>query len=191
MIKKIKRDICIIKYRSLPLTEYEKETDSDAYHYPNIKSAYWLKLEKDSPKNLRNQFIKLIKNLEIENLIILGEMNKPWISKLTSKSKDYKPLFKSLEYFKSQKITTKFNGALELHIDDLETFFPHFYTITRCDGGFFDYRMIDKNQNIIFYLHYTGEIKIMILNKKFEKKVLKEIKKTDFIDSMRTNSDRI
>ncbi|MBV6879719.1 hypothetical protein NG800_005520 [Epilithonimonas ginsengisoli] len=191
MIKKIKRDICIIKYRSLPLTEYEKETDSDVYNHPNIKSAYWLKLEKDSPKNLRNQFIKLIKNLEIENLIILGEMNKPWISKFTSKRKDYKPLIKSLEYFKSQKITTIFNGGLELHIDDLVTFFPHFYTITRCDGGFFDYNMIDEKQNIILYLHYSGEIKIMILNKKFEKKFLKEIKKTDFIDSMRDNADRL
>ncbi|MNK28125.1 hypothetical protein D3C87_464940 [compost metagenome] len=191
MIKKIKRDICIIKYRSLPLTEYEKETDSDVYNYPNIKSAYWLKLEKDSPKNLKNQFIKLIKNLEIENLIILGEMNKPWISKLTSKRKDYKPLIKSLEYFKSQKVTTKFNGGLELHIDDLETFFPHFYTITRCDGGFFDFHIIDKNQNIIFYLHYSGEIKIMPLNKKFDMKVLKEIKNTDFVDSMRANSNRL
>lgn len=191
MIKKIKRDICIIKYRSLPLFEYDKETDSDVYYCPEIKYSYWLKLEKDSPKKLKNQFIKLVKNLEIENLIILGEINKPWISKFTSKRTDYKPLIKSLEYFKSQKITTSFNGGLGLNTNDLDTFFPHFYTITRCDGGFFDFYMIDEKQNFLFYLHYTGEIKIMILDKKFEKKVLKEIKKTDFIDSMQQNSDRL
>ena len=63
--------------------------------------------------------------------------------------------------------------------------------ITRCDGGFFDFHIIDKNQNIIFYLHYSGEIKIMPLNKKFDTKVLKEIKSTDFVDSKRANSNKL
>lgn len=191
MIKKIKRDICIIKYRSLPLSEYEKETDSDVYHSPDIQSVYWLKLENDSSKNLTKQFLKLINGLGIEDLIILGEINKPWISKLTSTRKDYKPLIKTLEYFKSKKLTTKFNGGLQIDVQELKSFFPHFYMITRCDGGFFDFHIIDKNQNIIFYLHYSGEIKIMPLNKKFDVKVLKEIKNTDFIDSMRANSNRL
>ena len=191
MIKKIKRDICIIKYRSFPLSAHEKETDSDVYHYPNCKSVYWLKLENESSKKLTNQFLKLIESLRIENLIILGKINKPWISKLTSKRKDHKPLIKTLEYFKSQNITTKFNGGLQLDIHELKSFFPHFYLITRCDGGFFDFHIMDEKQNIIFYVHYSGEIEIMILNEKFNKKILKEIKKTDFVDSMRTNSDRI
>ena len=43
-IKKIKRDICLIKYIKLPLAEYEKETDSDVFYYPECNYIYWIKL---------------------------------------------------------------------------------------------------------------------------------------------------
>lgn len=191
MIKKIKRDICIIKYRSLPLSEYEKETDSDISYYPDCKSVFWLKLENDSSKKLTDNFLKLITILKIEKVIILGEMNKPWISKLTSKRKDHKSLTKTLEYFKSHKITSKFNGGLQLDINELNSFFYHFYLITRCDAGFYDFNIIDHKQNIIFQVHYSGEVKVMALNEKINDVFLKKIKRTNFVDSMKTNSNRI
>lgn len=73
----------------------------------------------------------------------------------------------------------------------MKSFFPHFYKITQCDGGFWDFYFIDEEQNIIFYLHYSGEIQIITLNKKVDKKFLQEIMNTGFIDSMRANFDRI
>ena len=56
-IKKIKRDIFLIKYRKLPLLEYEKETDSDIFYYPECNYIYWIKLEKDNPQKLITEFI--------------------------------------------------------------------------------------------------------------------------------------
>ncbi len=191
MIKKIKRDICIIKYRSLPLFEYDKKTDSEIFYYPDPKSVYWLKLENSSTKKLTTQLLKLINILEIDKLIIFGGNNKPWISKFISKRKDYKPLIKTLEYFKSLEISTKFNGGLQIDLKELKTFLPHFYTITKCDGSFWDFHIIDQEQNIIFHIHYSGEIQVTTLNKQFDKKISDKIKNTGFVDSMRENSDRL
>ncbi|WP_312762154.1 hypothetical protein [Epilithonimonas sp.] len=191
MINKIKRDICIIKYRSLPLFEYDKKTDSEVFYYPTSKSVYWIKLENSLDKKLTSQFLKLITTLDINKLIIFGGCNKPWISKFISKRKDYKPLIRTLEYFKSLEISTKFNGGLEIDVQDLKNFLPHFYTITQCDGGFWDFHMIDQNQNIIFHIHYSGDIQIITLNKKFDKKISNQIKNTVFVDAMRENSDRL
>ena len=56
--------------------------------------------------------------------------------------------------------------------------------ITRCDGGFFDFHFTDENQNIIFYIHYSGEIKIMTLNKKYNEKFKKAVKLIDFVDPL-------
>lgn len=188
-IKKIKRDICLIKYRKLPLTEYEKETDSDVFYYPECNYIYWIKLEKDTPKKLISEFIKLIDLLEFKKFIFLGSINKPWISKLTKKRKDYKPLIKTLDYFFDLKIDKNFNGGIEIEFNHIKDFLTNFYTITRVDGGFFDYYFSDINQNILFYLHYNGEFKIMPLTEEINNKFLKIIKKTNFVDALRNESD--
>ncbi|QOW09571.1 hypothetical protein Q73A0000_03925 [Kaistella flava (ex Peng et al. 2021)] len=190
-IKKIKRDICLIKYRKLPLIEYEKDTDSEVYYFPNYKSQYWIKLEKSSSKTITAETIKILKLLDFKKFIFLNGKNKSWISKETQNRKDYKPLIKTLQYFKSLKIDSKFNGGIQIEIDELDKFLPNFYEITSCDSGFFDYHFTDINQNIIFYIHYSGEIQILPLNKKYNIKLLEAIKQTKFIDSFRDNTDRI
>ena len=162
-IKKIKRDIFLIKYRKLPLLEYEKETDSDIFYYPECNYIYWIKLEKYNPQKLITEFIKLLDLFEFKKFIFLGSINKPWISKITKKRKDYKPLIKTLKYFSYIKVNNKFNGGIEIDKDYIKDFLENFYTITRCDGGFFDYYFSDINQNILFYLHYSGEFKILPL----------------------------
>ena len=69
-IKKIKRDIFLIKYRKLPLLEYEKETDSDIFYYPECNYIYWIKLEKYNPQKLITEFIKLLDLFEFKKLYI-------------------------------------------------------------------------------------------------------------------------
>ena len=188
-IKKIKRDIFLIKYRKLPLLEYEKETDSDIFYYPECNYIYWIKLEKDNPQKLITEFIKLLDLFEFKKFIFLGSINKPWISKITKKRKDYKPLIKTLKYFSYIKVNNKFNGGIEIDKDYIKDFLKNFYTITRCDGGFFDYYFSDINQNILFYLHYSGEFKILPLTDDVNDKFLEIIKKTNFVDALRNESD--
>ncbi|MRN16958.1 hypothetical protein D1000_09160 [Riemerella anatipestifer] len=72
-VKKIKRDIFLIKYRKMPLLEYDKKTDSDIYYYPECNYIYWIKIEKDSPKKLISEFMKLIEFLKFKKLIFLAQ----------------------------------------------------------------------------------------------------------------------
>ncbi|WPO81930.1 hypothetical protein SD427_14295 [Chryseobacterium sp. JJR-5R] len=190
MLTKIQRDICIIEYRKFPLIAYDKETDTEVYYYPEYDYFYWIKPEKQSSKRLISELIKLLEKLRLENLIFLGADNKPWISKFIS-NRNKKPLLKTIEYFKSHKINNKFNGGVLMDLKDLKEFLPHFYTITKCDGGFLDYYFMDKKQNIIFYLHYRGEIKVHPLNNMINKKFLEIIKEMKFVDSFREDTDRI
>lgn len=190
-IKKIKRDLCLIKFRKLPLIEYEKESDTEIFHFPKSKYYYWIKLENNSSTNLVDQITKMLKLLNLETFIFLNATNKSWISKQTEKRKDYKPLIKTVEYFKSYKISNKFNGGIQINFEKLKEFLPHFYRITECDSGFYNYYFTDFNQNIIFYIHYSGEIQIMCLNEKINTHLLKVIKQTKFIDSLREKTNRI
>lgn len=191
MLKKIKRDICIIKYRNLPLLYYDKKNDTDIYYYPEFKSFYWIRLKNNSSKKVVFELIKLIRNLKIDHLIFLNVYNKPWISKFTSERKDYKLLIKALEYFKSYKIGKRFNGGVLINTQNLKRFFIHFYTLTQCDGGFCDYYFMDEKQTVLFYLHYSGEIKVLTLNENMDKAFIRMVNKTKFIDSFRDNTDRI
>ena len=129
--------------------------------------------------------------MNLKTFIFLDAKNKSWISKETQKIKDYKPLIKTVEYFKSLKIDNKFNGGIEIEFEELSNFLPHFCKITSVDSGFFDYHFTDINQNIIFYIHYSGEIQLLILNQKYNIKFLQVIKQTKFIDSFRDKTDRI
>ena len=145
MIKKLKRNYCIVKYRNLPLQHFDKESYSDILYHPKCEGFYWMKLpesKKDNSKDLINELIELIGNLNIEKLIFLDEIDKPWISKFTAKRDDFKKITKALDYFKSKKIWNKFNGGVLVSRDELKDFLPNFYKITESDSSFFFYNFI-------------------------------------------------
>ena len=164
MVEKISRDICLIKYRSLPLCEYDKTIDDYILYYPKIFSSYWLKLADESNTNISKEIVSLIKKLNINHLIFFGETNKPWISKFTSSRTDFKKLINAVEYFKSHKIEKKFNGGVKIEINELYKFLQNFIIITESDGGFYDFNFIDEDENFVFYIHYSGELKLITLN---------------------------
>lgn len=194
MVKKLNREYCLVKFKNLPLQHFDKETKSDVFYNPKRKCFYWIKLpdsKKDNSKKLIDELIKLMSSLNIENLIFLDEIEKPWILKHTAKRTDFKRLKKALDYFKTNKIWTAFNGGVLVSKSGWKIFLKHFYTITKCDSAFFFYNFIDEEQKIIFYIHYSGEISVTTLNKEIDEEFLKRIKKTKFIDSNRENSNRL
>lgn len=188
-MEKIKRDIAIIKYRKLPLFAYDEEKDTEVFYYPKLISNYWIKLEND--KDLIIEIINLIENLAFKKMIFMNGSNLKWISKYTKNRKDYKPLLKTLEYFKSLNVAENFNGALKVNFDELHNFLKNYYKITQFDGGFLHYHFMDNKENMLFYLHYSGEIQIITLNKKYDIKFRDLIKNTKFIDCHRENTGRI
>ena len=73
----------------------------------------------------------------------------------------------------------------------MENFIKNFQIITECDGGFFDFNFIDENENYLFYIHYSGELKVLVLNENANTNFLKSVNQTKFIDSERESTNRI
>jgi hypothetical protein len=195
MLEKISRDICLIKCRKFPLRDFDKVNDDEISFYPKIHSHYWLKLEYKSDKDLidivSNQISKLYENLNVENLIFFGDYNRNWISKFTEEREDYNQLINTVDYFKRHKIAYRFNGAVKVNIDELKEFIKHIFILTRCDGEFGYYHFLDEKQNLLGFIHYSGEVRFDTLNEKTNELFLSEVSKTKFIDSFRENTNRI
>lgn len=183
MIEKINRNICLIKYRKFPLRDFVK--DEEISFYPKIYSHYWLTLEHNSQtqltKILSSEITKFYKNLSVESLIFFGDYDRKWISKFTKERKDYKPLIQSVDYFKEQKINERFNGAVKVNLSELEEFIKHFFVLTRCDSAFAYYHFLDEKENLLGYIHYSGEIRFDTLTEKMDKMLLEELDKTKFV----------
>ena len=183
MFKKLSRDICLIKYRIFPLSAFDKKVDKDYFYYPPVYSFYWIQTKEDTKKNIVKESCKLVSKLEIDTLVFLGEFNKSWISKFTASRTDNKRLLKALDYFKTAKIGTKFNGAVVVNKKHFAKFLKHFFVLTGCDSGFSDFNFIDVNEDFIFHLHYSGELKVLCLNEKANTNFLSSITDTNFIDA--------
>lgn len=195
MLTKIERQDCLEKFPKFPQREYDKSQDAELFSYPKIHSFYWLKPQSKSSRGLTKilatEITALFKKLKISKLIFLGDTKYPWISKLSAERVDYAPLTNALTYLTSNKIGRRFNGAIEVDISELFVFIQHFYIITRCDASFAYFHFMDKGQNLIGYIHYSGELRIDTLNKMTDNLFLKTIRTTRFQDEQREGSSRI
>ena len=195
MLTKIKRQHCLDKFPKFPQREYSKSIDEEIFFYPEIQSLYWLKLKSKSSneltKILATEITSLFERLNIFKLVFLGDTKRTWISKLSAERDDYKPLINAISYLKENKIGRRFNGAIEVDISELFDFIQHFYIMTKCDGSLPYFHFMDKGQNLIGYIHYTGEVRIDTLNKKTNCLFLKTIKTTKFQDQKIVGTSRI
>ena len=188
---KIKRDLALIQFRNLPLQEYDESTETELVYYPKTYSCYWIKLENATSKHIATEFKKLIRLLAIEHLIVLGQINKPWISKRTKARKDFKPLCEAVQYFDQIGISGKFNGAVRVSLKEIKDFVTHFYVVTKCDAAFFDYHMMDAAGNLLFHIHYSGEIQILTLNETTIARLKSLIPETKFLDVDRAGTSKL
>jgi hypothetical protein len=195
MPQKISRDVSLIKYRQFPLWEFDEKTQEEFSFYPKINSHYWLKLDDSSDhtliEKLPTELTKLYQNLGVDELIFFSAHNMRWISKFTSERDDLKPLKEAVKYFDKNGLSGKFNGGIEVFRTEFLEFFKHFYILTECDSGFFHNHFLDKNQKLLGYIHYSGEVQFDTFDNDTNEKFLIEIKKTDFVDIKRDNTNRI
>jgi hypothetical protein len=186
MLVKIKRQDCLKIFSKFPLREYDPNTDEEKLIYPKVyATSGWLTLNSKSIKGrtklLAIELAQLIKNLGYDKLIFLGDTNQYWISKLSVQRDDYKPLKEALEYLMDNKVSRTFNGALQVDQAESFVFLKHFYCLIRCDASLPYFHFIDKGQNIIGYIHYTGEVRIDTLNKDTDRKFSTIISNTNFL----------
>ena len=189
MIKLIDRDLVLVKYRKFPLLAYDETLDEDIFYCPEYVGFYWIKLKEENDTVLIEELLKLLNFFETEELIFLGQIDKPWISKPMSKRFRFVAYNKAIRFFKNNGIWTNFNGAVKIEQEDFKEFLTHFFTLTKFEGYFWDHYFSDESQNILFSIHYSGEIQVLTLNEETNDNFLSFVKKTEFIDSFRKDTD--
>lgn len=182
---KISRNNCLIKFRNFPLRDFEN--DDEIYFHPKFDSSFWLKLEK--PSLLSKEIVSFYKKFGVENLVVFGDYDRAWISEFTRERNDDSQLTEALKYF--NKLPKRFNGALKINIGELAEFLNHFIVLTKLDGGFTYYNFLDESQNLLGFIHYSGEVNFTCLKKKTTKIFLEKIRETKFLDTMRNDSSRL
>lgn len=191
MVKLISRDLALVKYRNFPLLAYDKTLDKDIFYCSDYIGSYWIKLTEENNTVLIDELLKLLNLFKTEELIFLGQIDKPWISKPMSKYFRFIAYNKAIRFFKNNGIWTKFNGAVKVEKESFNEFLTHFFTLTKFEGYFWDHYFSDERQNILFSIHYSGEIQVMTLNEEINKSFLSFVKNTEFIDSFLKDTDRL
>jgi len=190
VVKLISRDLALVKYRNFPLLAYDKTLDEYVFYCPDYTGSYWVKLKEDKNAVLIEELLKLLNFIKTEELIFLGQIDKPWISKPMSKRFRFITYNKATRFFKDNGIWTKFNGAVKIEQEDFKEFLTHFFILTRFEGYFWDHYFSDERQHILFSIHYSGEIQVITLNEEINKSFLSFVKNTEFIDSFRKDTNR-
>ncbi|WP_139256547.1 hypothetical protein [Flavisolibacter ginsengisoli] len=185
MVTKINRDNCLKEFSNFPLRHYDEATDEEEYFYPAVFATQWLKVASndkiESTELLASELTKLMKQLCYSKLIILGDTEQSWVSKLSLERNDYEPLIEALRYLAYNNIDTYFNGGLQVSDTDLYEFLKHFYCLTSCDASLPYFHFMDIDQNFIGFIHYSGEMRIDTMNKGTQLLLERAIKQTRFI----------
>lgn len=107
MIKLINRDLALIKYRNFPLLAYDETLEENIFYCPEYIGSYWIKLKDENNTVLIDELLRLLYSFEAEELIFLGQIDKPWISKPMSKRFGLAIYNKAIRFFKNNDIWTK------------------------------------------------------------------------------------
>ncbi len=184
MLLKIDREVCIAQYRNFPLCPYDQNTDEEVYYFPKIITGGWYEIpsipRQNFMKRLSFEITRLVIACKIERLIFLSDKDGRWVTKLSSNRTDYPPLIKAVAFFEKNKLGKNFNGGIEVAVEGLAEFLQHYYCVTRCDGSFHSGYFSNPAQSFIGGIHYSGEVQICVLKKKFLPVMEKALRQTKF-----------
>ena len=180
MLIKIDRQEAINKFPSLPLRHYNLKEDEEVFNYPKVFANYVLTLPSKSYKGhiklFGTQIVSLANNLGCDNFIFLGDEDIAWLRRLNT----YEGFQEALQYLVDNKISKRFNGALQVDTVAIPTFIKHLAWLVRTNGILPYIHFIDPEQNIIGNICQYGNLHISTKNKTADKKFKDVISKSSF-----------
>jgi hypothetical protein len=165
VIKTINRSECLIAYPRFPQADNFKEK----FFFPEVYKSYFLTLlsqpKKNYIKNLSVAITNLVKHLNYDFLIFLGDTKTPllYLHQDQNNKKDAKA---AIDYLILNKVGKKFNGALEVDITELPIFLGHLYFLTSANAALPIMHFMDKGENIVGNICQYGVLHFSTLNKK-------------------------
>jgi hypothetical protein len=158
MLTQIRRKDCLNQYQTFPLRGYDYDKDEETFFYPKVFKSYILTLPSKSFKGriraLGIEVTKLVRVLQADRLIFLGDTETPWLYQ----HNDYKPAKEAQEYLADKKVGKRFNGALQVDTAELPTFIKHLAWLTRCNAALPYFHFVDQGQNIIGHICQYGNL---------------------------------
>ena len=169
MLIKIDRQEAIKEFAIFPLRYYDSKKDKDVLKSPKIFANYVLTLPSKSfrghQKLLATQIAFLIEKIGYKHLIFLGDIDIPWLKRLNT----YNNFQEALLYFVDKKIGKRFNGALEVSINELQIFIKNLSWLVRTNGILPYVHFTDPGQNIVANICQYGNVHISTKNKTADK----------------------
>lgn len=169
MLTKIKRQECFSRYTNLPWRTYNEETEEEEFFYPKVYRSYVLILPSRSFRGhataLGKELSRLTKELNIPELIFLGDNDLPWLNQ----DNDYKPAQQAKQYLKDHKVGRRFNGALQVSTSELPVFTRHLTWLTRCNASLPYFHFVDPDQNYVGNICRYGALHFDTMNRHADK----------------------
>ncbi|RXK61981.1 hypothetical protein ESA94_02910 [Lacibacter luteus] len=187
MLIKIDRQEAINKFPILPLRHYDKKNDEEIFNSPKVFANYVLTLPSKSYKGhqklLGTQIAYLVKNLGYDRLVFLGDIDIPWLKRLDT----YESFQEALQYLVDNKIGKRFNGALQVDINELQTFIKYLSWLVRTNGIVQYVHFTDPEQNIVADICQYGNLHISTKNKTADTLFKDIVSKSEFTYLTDTN----
>jgi hypothetical protein len=150
------------------LKQYRNFVTADNYHnkyfYPATFDNYILYADAKSTVGLCNKvsagLTGLATALGYQSLNFLGDSSTPWLFR----EHNFKPVGTALKYLANNKVSKKFNGALNVNIADLPQFTKHLFWLVRCNGVIFSPHFSDTGFNIMGSICHYGNFHFSTLN---------------------------
>jgi hypothetical protein len=167
MLKKIGRQRCLDKYPSFPQVRYDKQKEEYVHSFPETFGGCILTVSSKSFRGhlslIGKGFVSLLRQMEIDRLIFLGDSDLPWIA-----HKNTHPPVKAAHDFLSQNgVGEKFNGAIMVGLNSLPAFIRIVGWLTR-GNAFSQFYSMDEKQTFFASICKYGNIHMDTLNKNIE-----------------------
>lgn len=160
MIRKIARRRFLKEYPDFPIVSYYR----NKYFFPDTYGHYILYVEAKSTiglcKNIAGELLKLIRGLNYQQVVCLGDQSTPWLFR----EHYYKPVKEGLNYLVQKNASKSFNGAFQIDLTDLQEFLRNIFWLVRCNGIVFIPHFSDRDFNIIVSVCQYGNIHFSTLN---------------------------
>jgi hypothetical protein len=180
MLVKIDRQDAIKKFPIFPLRHYNMTLDEEVLNSPKVFADYVLTLPSKSYRGLQRllgtQLSLLTKALGYNHLIFLGDSDIPWLYRLGT----HNSFREALQYLIDNKIGKRFNGALQVDIDEFQYFIKNLSWLVRTNGIVQYVHFTDPGQNIGGNICQYGNVHILTKNKTVDKNFQDIISKSRF-----------
>jgi hypothetical protein len=175
---KIKRQECLDKYVSFPLSDNKKEIHS----FPDVIDSWIIKFASKTTKAkirlLCEAPYTIVDSMNYECLIFLGDFKRPWLYR----EDEYEPIQakKAINYLKENKIDSRFDGGIQVDKAAIKEFIKHHYWLVRCNSALPIFNFMDEGQNILGNICHYGEIHLSSLNTQADREIKAILDKEGF-----------